>query len=323
MEELEFYRPFESNDFFYERCFLCGLDLTINKRTDEHIFPKWLQHRFGLWDQSLRILNDSKIKYRNLKIPCCKSCNNNHLSRLEISFQKLLNSNFQDLSFDDELIIFQWTAKILYGTLYKELSLLLDIKNSTIGNILQPHDIEEYSSLHLFLQSIRIPTVFGDPKPWSIFIFNYKDEDFHYINEIQNLCFSIKLGKVGITIAFEDNNVIEEFCSLLMGLKQFELDIYQFLEVSCLIFYAKNIAINSPKYISTYNNNLNVLEVITLNSLRSRPWDDSEFAFGFDQILKRQGLEEFTPVYNDGNVKTFLVKDGEKMIDIVKSNINK
>lgn len=323
MEDLHFYRPFSSNDFFYESCFLCGISLNLNKRTDEHIFPKWLQHRFNLWDQSLRILNDSRIKYRNLKIPCCSECNNNHLSKLEKAFQKLLDRKFQSLNYDDELVIFQWTAKILYGTLYKELSLRMDIKKPNIENILQPSQVEEYSSLNLILQSIRIPTNFHEPKPWSIFVFNYEHDDFHYINQIHNLCFSIKLGKVGITIAFEDNNVIEDFCLLLKGLRKYDLNLLQFFEVSALIFYAKKIAINSATYISSYNSNSKKLEVNTVNSLRNRPWDDIEFAMDFDQILERNGIEHGRPIYNSDGITTFLLKDGERLVDLIKKDDGK
>ena len=63
------------------------------------------------------------------------------------------------------MTIFQWSTKILYATRYKELSLLIDRKNPKLGNILSPSELEGYSSLHLFLQSIRYKTTFHEPKP--------------------------------------------------------------------------------------------------------------------------------------------------------------
>ena len=70
------YSPFEKMTFTYDKCFLCGEILTDENSTEEHIYPKWLQNKFDLWDKQLILLNGTGINYRNLKIPCCKRCNN-------------------------------------------------------------------------------------------------------------------------------------------------------------------------------------------------------------------------------------------------------
>jgi hypothetical protein len=84
---------------------------------------------------------------------------------------ELLERSFENLSIEDEQVIFQWTAKILYATRYKRLSLLIDGKNPELGKILNPYELEGYSALHLFLKSIRFKTTFHSPKPWSLFVF--------------------------------------------------------------------------------------------------------------------------------------------------------
>lgn len=315
-----FYKPFVSNDFHYERCFLCGIELNENNRTDEHIFPKWLQHKFNLWNQSLKILNHSTITYKRLIIPCCATCNNVHLSLMEQKFEKIFNKDFKELNVHEELIIFQWTAKILYGTLYRELSLKFDIKNPTLGTILSPHHVEQYSNLHLLLQSIRIPTNVSDPKPWSIFVFKYNDDSFNYINDVENLGFSIKLGRIGVTVIFEDGNAIEDYIGLLKKLIIFDLNLAQYLEVSARIFYSKKLATNVSKYIIEYNESSKSLTINTINQLRNRPWDDFEYSEFFDDILERGNLSFVKPIYADGMVKTFLVEKGKPMLEIVKNS---
>lgn len=320
MEQIDFYKPFESNDFFYERCFLCGCDFSETIRTDEHIFPKWLLHKFDLWNYSLRILNNTDIQYRYLTVPCCEICNNTYLSQMENKFQKLLDNKFKNLTESDEVTIFQWTAKILYSTLYKELSLKLDRKNSNLGTIISPSTIEGFGNLHLLLQSIRIKTEFQFPKPWSIFIFNYEDDTFHYLNDVPALCFSIKLGNIGITIAFEDNNEIEHFLSLMKNLNLFKLNYVQFLEISSRIFYAKRLSKNTPRYLISYNKSTGEMSVRTLNVLRNEEWDDKEFAFIFEQILEKSKISIGRPLYKDGTINTYLVdNDGELMINKIKN----
>jgi hypothetical protein len=65
-----------------KRCFYCGQVLRGNK-TREHVFPQWLKRRFGLANQHLTLLNGSLIPYRQLTVPCCSTCHNVHLSKLE------------------------------------------------------------------------------------------------------------------------------------------------------------------------------------------------------------------------------------------------
>ena len=41
----------------HDHCFLCGVELTDAIRTDEHVFPKWMQRDFDLWNEELNLLN--------------------------------------------------------------------------------------------------------------------------------------------------------------------------------------------------------------------------------------------------------------------------
>ncbi len=65
----------------HDHCFLCGLALSENTRTVEHVFPQWLLADFDLHNQKINLLNGSSIRYRSLVIPCCKDCNTFWLAR--------------------------------------------------------------------------------------------------------------------------------------------------------------------------------------------------------------------------------------------------
>ena len=200
------------------------------------------------------------------------------------------------------------------------LDLKFDFKNPDLGNILYPQHVEQYSNLHLLLQSIRISTVITEPKPWSIFVFKYDDDSFNYINDVENLGFSIKLGKIGVTVIFEDGNAIDYYLGLMKKLIIFDLNFAQFLEVSARIFYAKKLATNVSKYIIEYNESHKRLTINTVNQLRNRPWDDFEYSEFFDDILERANLNFVKPIYADGMVKSFLVANGRPMLEIVKNS---
>jgi hypothetical protein len=307
-EKFNFYTNLKEETFDDDRCFLCGNECEI--KTAEHIFPKWLQHRYDLWNQNLTVTNGTTISYRNLTVPCCEKCNNEDLSRMEESFQQLLNASFENLDIKEEQIIFQWTAKILYATRYKELSLLVDRKNPDLGSILTPSELEGYSVLHLFLQSIRFKTTFHSPKPWSLFIFKCQGDKFFFHNNIEGLCFSMKFGNVAITIIYEDNNIIEDFMNDFKKLKDYPLSFPQYLEVNCNLFYSALIKENVPKYITTFNNLTKEINVNTIGSIKSRKWDDKEYALYLDYLLKNCGIDiGHSTLQDNGSITTFLVDE--------------
>jgi hypothetical protein len=309
---MDFYRPFLEKTYTWDNCFLCGLRLG-EKNTEEHIFPKWLQHKFELWDQKLILTNKSKIPYRNLTVPCCPQCNNNHLSKMETRFQKLISSSFKNLSFDDELTIFQWTGKIIYAIRFKELSLLFDRKNPELGKILTPEEIESYSTLQLFLQSIRFKTIFDQVKPWSIFIFQSKDESFFYQNNLTSLSLMMKFGEITICIVFEDNNCVEQFMQPLKELRNLKLNSPQLMEVTSYIFYSALLKEKIPSYFSTFNEKEKILRVNPANRIHGRQWNDKEFGVFFDHMLDKIGMQRTEDTYQEnGLLSTYLIDENGK-----------
>lgn len=318
----EFYKPFDSKDFHYEKCFLCGEQLNDKQPSLEHVFPKWLLNEFSLWNNTLILSNGSEIQYRFLTIPCCQECNNGPLATMEKDFIKLKNLKFQDLEANDEKVIFQWTAKLLYGMMYKNLSLLYDRKNPSDGNIFSPQMLENYSTLHLFLQSIRIPTQFSYPYPWSIFIFQFGDSNFNFISNYNCLSISIKLGEIGIIITFEDNKEVESKFELLKALYAYRLNNVQFLEVTAKIVYQRCLLSNTPKYLTAYNSTNNVININSMNSVYFDTWSNQYYGEVFENYLKMEGIHLKVPIFNGVEIATTLVdNDGIPLIDKVKGSL--
>ena len=101
------------------RCFYCG-KLFRSERSREHVFPEWLQNQFGLADQTLTLLNRTTIPYRRLKVPCCRICNNVHLSQLENRVKRHLFEQTVEEARVHLDQIFIWVTKILLAIVYAE-----------------------------------------------------------------------------------------------------------------------------------------------------------------------------------------------------------
>ena len=248
----EFYNPFDAMSFTYDRCFLCGHMLGDRKST-EHVFPKWIQRKYNLHNQKISLLNRTEIPYRKLTIPCCTSCNTIYLSKVENTFKQYYEKGLIEFTKLDRLIIFQWIAKIFYGLLFKELSLRIDRSAPIQGFITSQQLLEELRTLHTFLQSMRMPFEFVGFNPWSIFVVethSYGDRrDFDYHDEILTLTFSIRIGGIGIIACFEDNGAQEDlFSDYFERFKGIKLHPTQFDELVAKVTYKAYLMNRVPKY---------------------------------------------------------------------------
>jgi len=254
--ENSFYNPYDNMAFTYNSCFLCGTLLEGNKSV-EHVFPKWVQHKYRLWNQNITLLNGTTVPYRKLTIPCCSRCNTNHLAPLENKLKEYHGQGYRAFLGLDRLTIFQWMTKIFLGLLFKELFLSIDRKDSDRGSIISPQLFEGLRTLHGFLQSVRAPFNFANFRPWSIFIFEihvYSDErDFDYYDGIFTLTFSIRLGEIGIIACLGDNGVMEKtFSDYFSKFKGFRLHPMQFEELVARVVYKSSLVKYQPKYTSFF-----------------------------------------------------------------------
>ena len=173
------YNPFDQMTFTNDRCFLCGEILTDNNRTKEHVYPKWLQNKFNLWNDSLVLLNRTKIKYKDLIIPCCRKCNEIMSAKIEKPIQMSVDGGYNEFIKCDKTKIFQWLNKIAYGVLFKEISLKLERSNPNSESIYSVEEMKERKMQYMFLKSIINNTKFNN-KPYSILIFKIKNNVDRY-----------------------------------------------------------------------------------------------------------------------------------------------
>ena len=146
-----------------EVCFLCGDGLTQANRSDEHIFPRWVQRDFGIRDMTIWMLNGYRVAYRSLTIPCCTTCNNEHLSGLEQRVKRWLAEPVKDLSTDQRLDVFLWATKILFGLIYRQLFTAFDPRERAKGPTFTPEGLKHFDQMHRLLQGIRSGLTYRGP----------------------------------------------------------------------------------------------------------------------------------------------------------------
>ena len=245
--------PFAFMNFSPGSCFLCGATASENSR--EHVLPLWLLRRQSLLDATLTLLNGTTIPYRQVTIPCCLQCNNEHLSRLEGEIEEATRDGAEGLRRLQEERVFQWMAKIFIGILWAELSLKAKRSDSDSGPIVTQEMLADYRVLHGHLQSVRRPVVFEQTKPWSLFISDlHKFErawDFDYHDSLVGLCFAIRFSGVGIIACLQDNSAHKEFFGhQWQPLEGTALHWLQWEEMWAKVLYARSLFRRTAKFLT-------------------------------------------------------------------------
>lgn len=237
-----------------DSCFLCGS--RQGQLTQEHVFPKWLQHRHNLWSQTLGLLNETTIKYKNLLIPCCATCNGEDLSRLESAISTAISSGFEGASNLDPHLLYLWAGKLYFGVLRKEITLARERSRPKDGTILPKDALKSFSELHLFLQGIRGRHQFPDKPPYSVLVCN-----LHDVGQPRNYCFrdslfhmtlAIRLGEVGVIVAFEDAGLtLDSYGRYVKEVAGRKLHPVQFDELYAKVLYQVSLIEGGVTYITS------------------------------------------------------------------------
>lgn len=323
------YDPFDQMTFTYDKCFLCGQPLNNQNKTKEHIFPKWLQNKFDLWDKSLSLLNGTIIKYKNLTIPCCKNCNEIMSAKIEKPMQEAVENGCDYLKNINQDIIFLWLNKIAYGVLFKELSLKIDRKNNSSKTIFGPDEIRERRMQYLFLKSIICDTNFHN-KPYSILIFKVKNEKLRYWawdNPFLHT-FCIQMNDIGIISHLMDNGYNEGYFKnfeVQRKLLEHELHPVQFLEVCAQFTYKCSLFYREPFYTTVFIDGKQPVDIISHNvsGMAYNEWNNEEYAQIFEHLLKDNGyiLATDSLQKKDGLRYTTLFADNGEFNDIELNEI--
>lgn len=284
------YNPFDAMRFSDDRCFLCGVELTDQNRTVEHIFPGWLQRRFNLWNEVLTLPNGTNIRYRDHVIPCCQPCNGGPLSQLEGEIRNAVERGFDSFAALDPQRVFLWCSKLYYASLFKELFLFASRAQPALGTLMTPERLRQYEMVHFFLQSVRTPMLLENFQPWSLLRFRMTPPEspalrFDYRDTRNILCLAVRMDEVGLVICLQDNGVHEEGFGDSYGDAKRAFRHMELLQRAAQVFYQTSLFNRTPKYlIRLPRTHLEPVRVtpLPLRDLSKRPlhdrWDPHEYA---------------------------------------------
>ncbi|HVS92074.1 MAG TPA: hypothetical protein VHE59_08595 [Mucilaginibacter sp.] len=310
----EIYYPFKSFNFSNRTCFLSGQQLSSEEERIP-VFPSWLMSRYSLESQPFKLLDENITTYKELQVPCSASINERFLESLEAEIAAAFDKGYDAVKRVDEVKLFQWAGKLLYGIIFNEMQ--AGIKQQHYQgqefNISQSL-IHKFSNLHLMLQSIYLPVIFEDFKPFSLFLFKVTnaENEFTYRDEINTLIFSLRMKDFGLILCMQDNGVNRNFHKeLLLKIEGQALHPIQFEEVNAKVFYSAYLFNRLPEYNILPAGNETYIEAMPLRGMSSKPlfdaWQNKTYGQVLENFWKKWNFLLFEIIKDPENPVSFLL----------------
>jgi hypothetical protein len=318
----QIYYPFEKFNFSNSTCFLTGQKLSSEEEKIQ-VFPQWLMSRYNLEDQPFKLLDESMATYKDLKIPCTAQVNEQYLEPLETEIAAAFDAGYDAVKNLDELKLFQWAGKLLYGIIFNEIQSGIKLQHSQGEEFnMSQAIIHKFSQLHLMLQSINLPISFEDFKPFSLFLFKVdnNEKEFGYRDEINTMTFALRIKDFGLVICLQDNGANRNYHrEVLEKIGDNILHPIQFEEFSGRVFYSAYLFNRLPEYNILPVNDEIYIEAMPLRGISSKPlfdhWTNKTYGQVLESFWKNWGFLLLEIIKNPEEPMSFLFDAGGKFIN--------
>ena len=319
---VQIYHPFSNFSFGNGKCFLTGQPLSSTEEKIQ-VFPQWLMSANNLQDQPFKLLDESIATYKDLKIPCSATVNENFLEPLESEISEAFAKGYEGVKMLDEQRLFQWVAKLMYGVVFNELQSGIKMQHAqgeefTVSQALT----HKFSHLHLMLQSINLPIQFEDFKPYSVFLFKVdnKHQEFGYRDEINTQTFALRVKDFGLVMCLQDNGCNARYLREVYDkIKEEVLHPIQFEEFSARVFYSNYLFNRLPEYEVMPVGDDVFIEALPLRGFNSKPlfdeWTNKTYGQVLENFWKNWGFLLFEIIKDPHHTMSFLFNPDGSRID--------
>ena len=310
------FRPFDRYNFSDKVCYLTGQPATLQTT----VFPDWVLQQFHLSEKPFKMLDERIATYQDITIPVSDKAFSAIYS-LDKEMQKAFNTGYSAVKDLEEVKLFQWIAKQVYGIIHWEVRAGMRQQRAIGEEFSFSQAIaHKFSNLHIMLQSLVQNVEFEGINPWSIKVFRVRnDEDtFSYRDEINTLVFSLRMNDFGIIASLQDNGEsLNHHKEILDKISENPLHPIQFEELCARFFYSAYLFNRLPEYIIIPTDEAVFIEAMPLR-ISSRPVYDIWQAKTYGQVLenfwKPWGFLLLEIIKNPEKPMSFLVDENGEFI---------
>lgn len=286
------------------------------------VFPLWMMRAFDLENRPLQMLDESVTSYKKLQLPCATRVSA-QIDALENTVEIAAKSGYDAMKKLDQLTLFQWVGKMLYGVVFNEIQ--AGIRQAFLAgeslNFSQAL-VHKFKNLHAMLQSIARPMEFEIKNPFSILILPVDNaaDTFLYRDEINTLIFSLRMNDFALIATLQDNGVHEIYHEeALQRIAGKVLHPIQFEEICARYFYSAYLFNRLPEYSLMEVDQKVFVEPMPLNDWTLKPifdpWQVKTYGQVLENFWKPWGYTLFEIIKDPEHPMSFLTDENGEFLE--------
>lgn len=238
-------------------CFICGSRPGSKPFNDEHIIPKWVLRRFGLFGQQVTLPNGERRHYRGYTLPCCQECNSLLGERVETPVSELLAGSYEEilarLDSDRAHLLFRWLCLLFLKTHLKDrfVRFHLDARKG-IETIGESYIWPELHHLHCVARASYSRADVQAGVLGSLAVFKIEDptadSEFDYADLTDEQTVVLRLGDFGVAAVLNDSGAAAIGIRHRLGKIDGPLTMVQLREVGARLAVANSDLLNRPSF---------------------------------------------------------------------------
>lgn len=239
-------------------CFVCGTSRETTPFNDEHIVPRWVLRRYGLFEKEITLPTGERRRYGGYKVPCCVSCNSLLGEEVETPVSRLLDGDFTAVyeslkSPQARELVFKWLALLFLKTHLKDSSVPIQKDRRRGSEVIG--DIYEWSELHHIHAIARAPYTRASLQPQvvgSLFFVEVDDaassDGWDFVDLTFTRTIAVRVGRVGIVAVLDDAGAAESAWSHRLSVIDGPVAGAQFREIAAMFAVANDDILVRPTF---------------------------------------------------------------------------
>lgn len=240
-----------------DACFVCGAFSRDKRFNDEHIVPRWVLRRYGLFDKEITLPTGKRLHYRGYRVPCCVDCNSLLGKQLETPVSQLLNGDYKEVAprLDEAALrlLFTWVSLLFFKVHLKDRSVRLHndprLGLEVIGDA---YDWGDMHHLHAvarspYTRASLLPEAMGSLQIYEITGELTKD-GWDYLDFTFDQTIIIRVGRIGIVATLNDSTAAESAWGDRLNIIDGPISELQLREIGAMFALANRDLIDRPVF---------------------------------------------------------------------------
>lgn len=241
-----------------DACFVCGASPETSPFNDEHIVPKWVLRRYGLFEKEITLPTGKRRRYGRYKVPCCVSCNSLLGTSVETPVSRLLDGDFATVSerlksSQAKELVFLWLSLLFLKVHLKDSGIPVHQDQRLGSEVIG--DFYDWADLHHLHAVARAPYTGAALDPMvvgSVFVVEVDDAVTVDGWDLVDLTFAhtiaVRLGRVGIVAVLNDAGAAQSAWSHRLSDIDGPIPGAQFREIAAMFAVANDGILVRPTF---------------------------------------------------------------------------